>query len=200
MRRLIILYTGMALVISSLSADCFAAGFTKEAIEFEARSLMNRMEITRDVSYELKKRLKTALEDSALSEVIAANGVGAVFAYSSGEGGVFVKYMEGDGLISFIGGRQAAPVLLRSLGVGAMIGGSAQWGIGLVIGRVDEQDFGGRYKGGVRTATAWEAATKAIMYFSRTRGEETQEIYVISTGWGLSADIGGVIMSITPSW
>jgi hypothetical protein len=200
MKRLLILYTGMALVISFLSADCFAAGFTRDAIEFEARLLMNRMEITRDVSYELKTRLKTVLEDPALSEVIDGRGVGAVFAYSSGEGGVFVKYMEGDGLISFVGGRQAAPVLLSSLGVGAMIGGSAQWGIGLVIGRVDEENFGGRYKGGVRNATAWEVATRAIMYFSRTYGEETQEIYIVSTGRGLSAGVGGVIMSITPAW
>ncbi|MHB8092404.1 MAG: hypothetical protein ACYDH8_12545 [Syntrophales bacterium] len=200
MRRLIFLYTGMILVISFLSADCFAAGFTREAIEFEARLLMNRMEITRDVSYELKKRLKTELEDTALSNVIDSMGVGAVFAYSSGEGGIFVKYMAGDGLISFVGGRQAAPVLLNSLGVGAMIGGSAQWGIGLVIGRVDEENFGGRYKGGVRTATAWEVATGAISYFSRTNGEETKEIYVISTGRGFSAGVGGVIMSITPAW
>jgi hypothetical protein len=161
---------------------------------------MNRLEITRDVSYELKKRLKAALEDPALGEVIAARGVGAVFAYAAGEGGVLVKYMEGDGLVSFSGGRQAAPFSLRSLGIGAMIGGSAQWGIGLVIGRVDEQDFGGRYRGGVRTATAGEAATRAMMYLSRPEEEETREIYVISTGRGLSADVGGVIISITPSW
>ncbi len=200
MRRLIILYIGMALAISFLCADCFAAGFTREAIEFEARSLMNRMEITRDVSYKLTKRLSAALEDSALSKTIDARGVGAVFAYAAGEGGVFVNYMEGDGLISFIGARQIGPVSLNSWGIGAMIGGSAQWGIGLVIGRVDEENFGGRYKGGVRTATAWEAATRAIMYFSRTKGEETQEIYIISTGRGLSAGVGGVIMSITPAW
>jgi hypothetical protein len=161
---------------------------------------MNRMEITRDVSYKLTKRLNTALKDSALGETIDAKGVGAVFAYASGEGGVFVNYMRGDGLISFIGGRQAAPVSLNSLGVGAMIGGSAQWGIGMMIGRVDEEDLGGYYKGGVRTATMWEAATRTIMYFSRTKGEETQEIYIISTGRGLSAGVGGVIMNIIPAW
>ncbi len=97
------------LTIFFISSNCLAAVLKKEAVEFEARSLMNRMEITRDVSYKLKNRLNAALKDGPLSEIIAKKGVGAVFTYACGEGGVFVKYMSGDGLISFSQGRQAAP-------------------------------------------------------------------------------------------
>lgn len=200
MRRLIILYIGMALVLTFLSPDCFAVGFTRDAIEFEAKSLLNRMEITRDVSYKLKNRLSAALKDPVLGQVIDSRGVSAVFTYACGEGGVVVKFMGGDGLISFIGGRKAAPISLKSWSAGAMIGGSAQWGIGLVIGKADENAFGGNYKGGLRTATAWESATTGMLFLRSTKETDYHEIYFISAGRGLSAGIGGVIMRITPEW
>ncbi len=190
----------MIIVLPFLSSDCIAAGFTKEAIDTEARSLLNRMEISRDVSYKLKNKLRTALKDPALNEAINAKGVGAIFTYACGEGGIVVKYMEGDGLISFIGGRKAAPISLKSLNAGAMIGGSEQWGIGLVIGGADENDFGGYYKGRLRGATAWEAETADMLYLTRIKGESRQEIYIISTARGLSAGVGGAIMSISPDW
>jgi hypothetical protein len=200
MRKLIIFLLSVVIVISFLPADSFAAGFTREAIEFEARSLMNRMEISRDVSYKLKNRLSAALKDTTLSEVINSKGVDAVFAYACGEGGVVIKYMGGDGLISFIGGRKAAAISLKSWSIGAMIGGSAQWGIGLVIGRADENDFGGDYKGGVKAATAWESATTGMLFLRHNQGESDHDLYIISTGRGLSAGVGGIIMSITPGW
>ena len=190
----------LVIILHVPASPCFAAGFTKEAIEFEARSLMNRIEITRDVSYRLKNRLSAALKDSSLSETIAARGVGAVFVYAAGEGGILIKYMGGDGLVSFDGGRQAAPFDLGCLSFGMMIGGSAQWGIGLVIGRADEKSFGGWYKGGTRTATAWEAATGAILYVSRTMEDRLEEIYIVTTGRGLSAGLGSVNMNIAPAW
>ncbi|MBN1381788.1 MAG: hypothetical protein JXA41_08950 [Deltaproteobacteria bacterium] len=200
MKRLMILCGFLVIGLAGMSHNGFAAGFTKEAVEFEARSLVNRMEITRDMGYKLKIRLAQALNDPSLQEIVDSKGVGAVFAYAAGEGGLVLKYMEGDGLISFADGLKAVPISLKSWSVGAMIGGSAQWGIGLVIGPVDEKDFGGGYKGGTRTATAWEAATRSMLYVSRTVDEQTQEIYIITTGRGFSAGVGGVVMSITPVW
>jgi hypothetical protein len=190
----------LIIVLFSLTTDGDAAGFTKEAVEFEARYLMNRMEITRDVSFKLKNRLSMALQDGALSEAIGKHGVGAVFVYACGEGSILVRYMGGDGLISFIDGRRASPITLSSWGIGAMIGGSAQWGIGLMIGRVDENGFGGRYKGGVRSATAWGAATGALLYLSRTGEKDIEEIYIISASRGFTAGVGGVVMNLVPAW
>jgi hypothetical protein len=200
MNKLIRFLLPMIIALQIPTLSCFAAGFTKEAIDFEARSLMNRMEITRDVSFNLKNRLSTALNDSTLSEVIKSRGVGGVFVYAAGEGAVLVRYMGGDGLISFAEGRKAAPIRLECWGIGAMIGGSAQWGIGLMIGRPDEKTFSGHYRGGLRTATAWEAATRALLYLSRPNGENYDEIYVVTMGRGLSAGVGGVSMNIIAAW
>jgi len=200
MRKLMLFLLPMIGVLSFLSSDCIAAGFTREAIDAEVRSLLNRMEISRDVSYKLKNKLSAALKDLPLNEGINAKGVGAIFTYACAEGGIVVKYTEGEGLISFTGGRKAAPISLKSLGAGAMIGGSEQWGIGLVIGGADENDFGGYYKGGLRGATALESTTMTVLYLTRIKGESPQEIYIISTARGLSAGVGGAIMSITPGW
>lgn len=190
-----------AAVMLALNATCGMAGcLKKETIDFEARLLMNRMEITRDVSSKLKTRLNAALNEGPLSELIAKKGAGAVFVYACGEGGLFVKYMSGNGLISFAGGRQAAPFFVDSWGIGAMIGGSAQWGVGILIGPADESNFSGRYKGGIRSATAWEAATRAYLYLSRQEEKDIREIYVITTGRGLTAGVGGVMFDITPAW
>ncbi|MBN1664274.1 MAG: hypothetical protein JW943_11795 [Deltaproteobacteria bacterium] len=178
-----------------------AAGFTKEAIDFEARSLLNQMEITRDVNFKLKNRLSAALSnDAALNEAMKASGVHAVFTYACGEGGIVFKYMGGDGLISFVNGRKAAPFTLKGWSAGAMIGGSAQWGIGLVIGEADENDFGGAYRGGLRGATAWEAATKNMLFLRSAKEKKYHELYIISTSRGLSAGVGGTIMQLTPDW
>lgn len=176
------------------------AGFTGQEIEFETRSLVNKMEISRDISYKLKNRLSAALKDPVINEAVNSWGVDAVFVFSSGEGGVLIKYRAGEGLVSFFDGRKACPIYIKSWSIGALIGGAAQWGVGLVVGRADEGDFGGYYKGALRSATALEAATTGIQYYSRPRGGGRHEIYLITTGRGLSAGVGGELINIIPGW
>ena len=56
MGRLIRQLISIVLIISFLPATGFAGGFTQAAIELEAKTLMNRMQISRDVAYTLKNK------------------------------------------------------------------------------------------------------------------------------------------------
>jgi hypothetical protein len=200
MRRSMRHLLNIILIITFFPASGFAGGFTQGAIESEAKALMNKMQIPRDVAYTLKSKLRAALEEPILSHAVQSKGVDAVMVYRSGEGGMVVKFMKGEGLVSFNGGRKAVPIFFKSWSIGAMIGGSAQWGIGLITGLANEGDFGGNYQGAVKSATAVEFTTAGMVILTHAGSKSEHSIYLISSGRGLSAGVGNEIMTIIPDW
>jgi hypothetical protein len=194
------------IVVSVISLFCFAllspvpascGGFVTDEICHEAKVLMNRLDIPRDVSYPLASKLRADLDGPAFRDILSSRGVHAVLVVQSRGGGIVVKVMRGDGLVSFNGGQRAVPFTLASWTAGVMIGGSAHWSVGIVTGLASEKDFGGDYTGTVKGAIAAESHVSGWAVFTSTGGAEKHEIHLISTGRGLSANIGSGKMSIS---
>ena len=127
----------------------------------------------------------------------------AVFTYMAGEGGLVVKFMNGEGLISFKDGRQAAPIYIKSWSAGMQAGGSALYGAGVVMGMSNEADFGGDYTGGFTKAIAGDEATPNGNLLSKNdpvTGFSDHLIYMAASARGFYAGVGGAKTTITPGW
>ncbi len=186
-----------ALTLLLASGFAASASFGSADIPAEVKSLAQKMELAPDKTFELFNKVEAALKDPALPEEVKKSPVSAILVYHAVEAGFGIKYMKGDGLITFEGGRKEAKVSLRSWSAGAQIGGSAQWGAGLVLDLKSEADFGGDYKGEVKAATAADTTTKGGVLLANDKG---QKIFFIAAGRGLSAGVGKVKLTITPGW
>ncbi len=103
---------------------------------------------------DLVANIKKAAQGDIYKQEVAPKGVVGVFVYRATEAGLILKVMRGSGLVTFKAGRKAAEISLRSTSVGAHIGGSAEWGAGLIVGLKKDSDFGGEYSGSSRSAVA----------------------------------------------
>jgi len=155
------------------------------------------------LSAEKRKELKDLVEVTMARKWFKAAAkkkpVRGVFVYSSGEGGFIVKYMNGDGYAAFKGSKEGGKVHLKAWSAGAQVGGSASWGVGLVMGLKKVSDFGGDYKGGIKGATAGDSATRGAVMLSKS-GKRGHDLALITVGRGMSAGVGGASLTITPDW
>jgi hypothetical protein len=151
---------------------------------------------------DLVANIKKAAQGDIYKQEVAPKGVVGVFVYRATEAGLILKVMRGSGLVTFKGGRKAAEITLRSTSVGAHIGGSAEWGAGLIVGLKKDSDFGGEYSGSSRSAVAIDESSSygALLTPSATSSTDTHAIFVVITGRGLSAGTGGTKLTITTSW
>lgn len=201
------------IIVSSLTSLIFvfwlwieqapAAGYTQAQIISIAKELGKKQNMLPDKLQDLMKNLKKALKTSQFKEMVKSQPVNAVFVFHAGEGGLLVKFMTGEGLISFESGKQAANIHLRSWSAGAQIGGSAVWGIGLVMGLKNISHFGGDYTGKIKSATAADETTVngAVLSLSDCEDEKKcHDIYVVHSARGLSAEVGWAKMTIAPGW
>lgn len=176
-----------------------AASFSPAQAAAEAARLGRLVDMPLDVSAELTGQLQRGLRDPWLAAKVKSASIIGVFVYSAAEGGIVVKYMRGQGLASFKGRPGETQIFLRSWKAGAMIGGSATWGLGLVLGLDQPSNFGGDYTGTTRQATAVEENAPSLSLLSSQKADG-HELVIVSAGKGLSADIGGERLTITPAW
>ena len=178
-----------------------AAEYSKEEVLSRARYLALQKEMPPDKIRDLINAIKAAYEDPWFKEHIRKKPIRGVLVYSSGEGGFVVKYMKGDGLVSFKNGRQTGRIFLSSWSAGAIIGGAATWAVGLVMGLEKESHFGGSYTGKLLGATAADETAPAALYLtSQKESSATHELYILISSRGLTADAGGTKLKITPDW
>ena len=126
-----------------------------------------------------------------------------VFVYRGTEAGLLLKFMRGYGLVSFKGGRQAAKIRIKGKSFGAQVGGSAEWGVGLVMGLNDTSLFGGDYTGSTKRATAADETVNygELLTPSYDAGsKDIHHIFLVITGRGLSAGVARSELTITTSW
>lgn len=152
-----------------------------------------------DKREELKNLLEVVMARKWFKSAAKKKPLRGIFVYSAGEGGFIVKFMNGDGYASFAGGKQAGKVHLKAWSAGAQVGGSASWGVGLIMGLRRKSHFGGDYKGSVKGATAGDAASRGAVLL-RKEGKRAHDVALITVGRGLSAGVGGAKMTITPDW
>ncbi|MGI5863526.1 MAG: hypothetical protein ACOX6T_15930 [Myxococcales bacterium] len=177
-------------------------GYTEEEIVTLVRSLGKKQSIPADKLSDLVSGLRKSLETADFARHVKKYPVRGVLVFEGGEGGLLVKFMKASGLLSFKGGRQAAEVSLRTWSAGAQAGGSALWGVALVMGLNSEAHFGGDYSGKLITATAGDETTNRALLLSLKdgKGKRAHDLWVVTAGRGLSAGAGGAKMTISPRW
>jgi hypothetical protein len=184
-----------------IAAPAAAADYSQQEVITRTRYLANQKQMPPEKIRWLINALKASYGDPWFKEQIKKQPVRAVMVYSSGEGGFVVKYMKGDGRISFKNGRQNGTIFLSSWSAGAIIGGAATWAVGLVMGLQKESDFGGDYSGKLlQAAAADETAPNAMHLSSGKEGNAFHSLYILVSSRGLTADAGGTKLTITPDW
>jgi hypothetical protein len=166
------------------------SGYTSEEIIAAARDLGKKIEMSDLKIASLVENYKQVCTQDEYIKATKEKSISAVFVYGASEAGLLYKKMSGNGFILFKQSGRSAKIKLNSSSFGAQIGGSAEWGLGLVFGLKDPEDFGGVYSGQRKNATAVNSTTAFGEVFSNSNSVESKkahDIMLILTGSGLSA-------------
>ena len=143
-------------------------------------------------------KLAQSLKKEKLAQRNAEEPVRCMIAYRYGEGGFIVKATKGAGLVKCAGEKERS-FTVKSTAVGALIGGSSEWGVGLVFGLQKIGDgFGGDYKGNMRGATIGKEGV-SITELKKAKlapGEKLHELYLIGSASGATANAGGAKLTL----
>jgi hypothetical protein len=169
--------------------------FTDAEVVEHAKALTTAAGIPEDRRSNLLTDLDKLLADPAFQASVKDKGISGVCAYSSGSGGFVIAGGSAKGVASFAGGGSTVPFEGSNVAVGAVIGGQAAWGIGLLIGLAHEAWFPGEYDGNVTSSTAAAASTGGASLTSEWHGHTVR---TVSTGVGLAANAGHI--DVTISW
>ncbi len=143
----------------------------------------------------VERRLAALMDDARFVAKYRTTPIRGVLAYQMGEGGFVVKVKKGRGLVRLDGDGADARLALKSVTVGAQIGGSSEWGVGLVLGLTTPRAFGGDYSGGTVAATMAESGT-GMMELTSKQAMDAHKVYLIGTASGASANAGGGKLTI----
>lgn len=179
------------------------AGYSSGEIINCTRQLAEKVRIPEYKLADLLVDLKIAMRHDTFKRAVENNPVTGILVYKGGEGGLFWKGLKADGLIAFKNGRKPAGLTVTSRSFGAQIGGSAVWGVGLIMGLKNESHFGGIYCGKVKSATAGTENTPggSILTQAGSEGELSEHaIFLVTANSGLSAGVRNVKMNIIPEW
>jgi hypothetical protein len=190
--RVVALAGGLA-VATLAAAPAARADWSAEQIEKIARELGERIGTPVDKAQPAMDRLHEKLTDEGL-----ASRVAAVVAYQMGEGGLIVKVKKGKGAVRFRRGGDAG-LTLKSVSVGANVGGSSEWGVGVVVDLQKDAAFGGKYKGKMTGATAGDASVAVNDLHRSDTADPTaaHRLILIGSASGLSANAGEAELTIT---
>jgi hypothetical protein len=165
-------------------------GYNSDEIITAARDLGQKIEMPESKIYDLVANFKQVSTQDDYRQATNGKAVSAVFVYKAAEGGVIYKKMSGGGFVLFKQNGKSSKIKLDSSSVGAQVGGSTEWGLGLVIGLKNPADFGGAYAGRKSNATAINSTKAKGEVFSNATLVESgkaHDIMLILTGRGLSA-------------
>jgi hypothetical protein len=175
---------------------------TAEAMNL-VRSLGESLDMPNEKVDDLVRNFRSVSGDSRYTALLAGRPVSAVFVYRSTEAGLIYKRRSGHGTIAFKNTSDQVPLRLSGSSFGASIGGSAEWGIGLVLGLKENRHFGGNYEGDEMGATAADSTVPSVACFSNAAYVEAgnaHEVLIIVTARGLSAGLSKGKITLTPEW
>lgn len=170
-------------------------GYAGPEIEAKAKELAKEIDMPLASREVVLKRLSSLLDESEFKAKMKKAPVTGVFAYQVGEGGFIVKVKEGKGKICFNAEGKNLPLTMEATTVGAQIGGSSQWGVGLVMGLEDPKEFGGKYEGENYNATAGNAGV-ITSQLTPKGASEPHNVVLMATAKGLSAGASGEFLKI----
>ena len=201
MHRAWVTWTVMILTGFFFATAAVAGQYSEQEIFAQISSLASKRQCPPEKTRQMIDGLKASFRDSWFQAQVKKQPVRGVFVYNAGGGGLVVKFMKGEGLVSFKNGRQAAKIYVQGWSGGAVIGGSMEWAVGLVMGLSSEADFGGDYVGNLRQATAGDqTAASGIFLESQKQAPVSHALYIVTASRGLSAEAGQIRLQITPGW
>jgi hypothetical protein len=179
------------------SAAAHAQAWSAEEAVQAAAQLAQKMGMPPEKRQVVEVRLRDVLSGPRFQSKYAGMQIRGVFAYQMGEGGLIVKVKKGRGLLKWKGSARELHLELKSVTVGAQIGGSSEWGLAVVASAQDvEHGFGGDYQGGTVAATMGGAGTTMMELTSKGGYAPTHKIYLVGTASGASANAGGGALTI----
>jgi hypothetical protein len=180
----------LAICLSIPTPSSAESGYTNDEIIAIARDLGQKIEMSDLKISNLVENFKQVCKRDEFKQAAKDKAISAVFVYRATEAGLIYKKMSGGGFVFFKQNGKSSKIKLDSSSLGAQIGGSAEWGLGLVIGLKNPEDFGGAYSGRRKSATAMDSTTAWGEVFSNSSSAESNkahDIILILTGRGLSA-------------
>jgi len=172
-----------------------ADGMSSKEVLATAGRLAQQIAMPADKRALVEKRLAALMEDAHFQAKYKSVPIRGVLAYQMGEGGFVVKVKKGHGLAKLEGQAGDVKLVLKGVTVGAQIGGSSEWGLGLVLGLSSPRVFGGDYSGDTATATMAASGT-GMMELTSKQAADAHKVYLIGTASGASANAGGGKLTI----
>ena len=185
---------GVAL-LAFAPTDARAEGMSAKEVAATAHRLAERLGMPQDKRALVERRLAALMEDARFRSKYGTTPIRGVLAYQMGEGGLVVKVKKGHGLARLEGEAGDEKLVFKSVTVGAQIGGSSEWGLGLVLGLTSPRIFGGDYSGGTVGATMAASGT-GMMELTSKQAMDGHKVYLIGTATGASANAGGGKLTI----
>lgn len=179
------------------SAEAYA-DFNPNLIRQHVRSMAYRLGIESKKIDDLIFNLDKGMANPWFRDQMRNRRIKGVLVFEAGEGGLIVKYLEGEGLVRFAGLDRVVPIFIKSWGIGANIGGGAKWGVGLITDIRKPSEFGGDYDGKTQSATAGDITTYNWVVLQNTR--IFHQVFLLQTGRGFGAGAGIERLTITPRW
>jgi hypothetical protein len=163
-----------------------------------AHELAEKLQMPPERMHKVLPKLGWALNHDQIAKDYEGDGRVCVIAYQMGEGGFIVKTTKGKGYIQCLGATQPRSFTIKSLTFGAMIGGSSEWGVGVVLGIKDARHFGGEYKGSTRGATAGDVGISIteLTLAGTPPPDRVQSLYLVGAAAGLTANAGGARLTL----
>jgi len=187
----------IVLPLCLLSATAWADGYSSDEAVRAADELAQKLGMPPEKRQVVQTRLRDVLSSSRFQGKYAGMSIRGVFAYQMGEGGLIVKIKKGRALLRWKGSPRELHLELKSVTVGAQIGGSSEWGLAVVTSAQDVQrSFGGDYTGGTVAATMGGAGTTMMELTNKSGYAPHHKVYLVGTASGASANAGGGQLSI----
>ena len=188
-------------VLLAAASDGYAGkleAFSDKEVHAAADSLAREFKMPDIKRVEVLERLREILAHDGFKRARGNGAVRGIVAYTIGEGGLVVKFLSGRGLVAFKGRKDRPRLSFKSTSVGAQIGGSKEWGVGLIMDLSDASHLGGTYTGSVKGAIA-ATTGKMVSRLERSKPpspEMGHELWLIGTAEGLSANFGTTRLTI----
>ncbi len=170
--------------------------FDRPAIDLALRALADQIAMPWDQRQAVETRLHELLADGKWKQEIGSQPIQGVIAYHLGEGGLIIKVKKGTGRVRFLSGEEHE-LVLKGVTAGAQVGGSSEWGVGLIVGLPDTGSFGGSYQGTTVSAGLATLGTGISQLTLKHKANAPfHSIYLVSTASGATANAGGGALDI----
>lgn len=187
----------IALAWLLLGAVAHAGSFDPLEAVAAAGELASKLGMPPDRRIMVQQRMREVLTTPRFQSKYAGMTIRGVFAYQMGEGGLIIKVKKGRGLLRWKDSPRELRLELKSVTVGAQIGGSSEWGLAVIASAKDvSRGFGGDYGGGTVAATMGGAGATMMELTNQTGHAPHHKLYLLGTASGASANAGGGRLTI----